>query len=1105
MRLALELANKSYDLPTNFNASHITIRLVDECLEGPRCDFTYSKALKMQRGSFEHPSASRMVSRLALELAGKSYGLSTSSDVSRMAKNIARFLPRNLANWKCRRCCFSLQFHTSSFLSGWTALRLRTRTAQRICIFLLSRVDVFSCAHTLITSESAIDSCSHSTVMAAVEQRIGVVRRGVTPAAPKPINLPSQKFENHQLIPDVELVPRGACCWGNAGRPAPASAKLNEKTDLASLPSGVNNTEEQGSKEHNDLGSTDEAQSPAEKSDVAPTVESSSTSFVSSTVHVSVAETCKACSNLEVGSSSAEAGSDSLVDSDAGSVPESVGRPSSSESYSSSSGSPTTRVEVQKHFNGVSQVYVDDCKKAANFQAQQETHVGNDTPQGGAQDFGYFEGFYGTQFPFPRPGVPYPNGLGMAVGHGMQAEQSHHYSCLGVPYYDSAKDKEIVVITMVGNPGVYGNYLPYPGFPDQYGSPSVYGSFPLQFGHFENFVGPQVSKEMNPMFSGEDSGYGCYEQDNHKHGWVNRSFRGVAKKNNGTRLSTSPSCCYLNPVSDDCSKAKRIGRQRAVNRSRRTALREVSPAAFAPERRVTLLTKVSRHEVIISDTQRKSKYGGIRQGESTSSSLFVEDATEALSAPESAPNSMNNSVCATQLNGLTLLKEDSNCDGAQSQSGAGQAAPESTYINFVGGVDVEEGCIPDVSQNLSSCEESYLLQAPYKESNIEDHTSEANCNGDPKTAVCEPSISAPAPAPAPTPTPTPTLISTAVLLSQAEIGLAVREQVSTPTCSTVLCQVPDSIEEKFSGLTNNIGLNPDDRLMSKVGEIQLDCSCDSLTGSLAYMEGEVPREDVNGSTILSSSISGALPNENMVESTLKLSAWKSMKRWRRKGSIDVIQSGYGGADQKIQEVVVDKGDGSENFQKGISRRVMHGVDTFPLPLSPRALSQGSMSLSSCVPAAFSICNFSGCDDFADASTNGSTTVCLVNTESDILQMDKSSKKGMEGCLSMSGVSECAPGFCSAQTVDSPKSSSASGSQTPLSRIVSGGAGKRWRPKLFRANGHDKSVREVSGAIIGKFSATSALSGLQITEIASVGDCTSSIESIAEDGMHVETG
>ncbi|MCO5597639.1 hypothetical protein L7F22_051720 [Adiantum nelumboides] len=84
MRLALELADKSYGLSASSIANRIIIRFADGCCEGSHCNFTQSKPLKPQREPSEHPLASRMVSRLTLELAGKSYGLPTSSNASRM-------------------------------------------------------------------------------------------------------------------------------------------------------------------------------------------------------------------------------------------------------------------------------------------------------------------------------------------------------------------------------------------------------------------------------------------------------------------------------------------------------------------------------------------------------------------------------------------------------------------------------------------------------------------------------------------------------------------------------------------------------------------------------------------------------------------------------------------------------------------------------------------------------------------------------------------------------------------------------------------------------------------------------------------------------------
>ncbi|KAK8936445.1 Protein MODIFIER OF SNC1 1 [Platanthera zijinensis] len=49
---------------------------------------------------------------------------------------------------------------------------------------------------------------------------------------PKPINLPSQKLENHGLDPNVEIVPKGAHTWGT--RPLPASSNAWGSSNLSS-------------------------------------------------------------------------------------------------------------------------------------------------------------------------------------------------------------------------------------------------------------------------------------------------------------------------------------------------------------------------------------------------------------------------------------------------------------------------------------------------------------------------------------------------------------------------------------------------------------------------------------------------------------------------------------------------------------------------------------------------------------------------------------------------------------------------------------------------------------------------------------------------------
>ncbi|MCO5583043.1 hypothetical protein L7F22_036949 [Adiantum nelumboides] len=88
-RFALELAGKSYGLPASSNANRMVIRLADKCSEVPHCNFTQFKALKMQRGPSEHASAICLVMRLALELANKSYDLPASFNASHITIRFA--------------------------------------------------------------------------------------------------------------------------------------------------------------------------------------------------------------------------------------------------------------------------------------------------------------------------------------------------------------------------------------------------------------------------------------------------------------------------------------------------------------------------------------------------------------------------------------------------------------------------------------------------------------------------------------------------------------------------------------------------------------------------------------------------------------------------------------------------------------------------------------------------------------------------------------------------------------------------------------------------------------------------------------------------------
>ncbi|MCO5553989.1 hypothetical protein L7F22_007515 [Adiantum nelumboides] len=89
MRLALKFADKSYNLSASFNGSRITKRLADGCSEGSRCIFSVLNCVKLQREPSEHPSASRITIRVAIELASKPYDLSALSNASRLIIRLA--------------------------------------------------------------------------------------------------------------------------------------------------------------------------------------------------------------------------------------------------------------------------------------------------------------------------------------------------------------------------------------------------------------------------------------------------------------------------------------------------------------------------------------------------------------------------------------------------------------------------------------------------------------------------------------------------------------------------------------------------------------------------------------------------------------------------------------------------------------------------------------------------------------------------------------------------------------------------------------------------------------------------------------------------------
>ncbi|MCO5598377.1 hypothetical protein L7F22_052472 [Adiantum nelumboides] len=116
--LALELAGKRYDLPTSFNASRVTIRLADGCLEGPRCVFSALYCVKLQCKLSEHPSASRITIRLALELGGKPYDLLVISNAKRLTIRLADGCSKDLRYVFSTLNCVKLQHRPSEHPSA---------------------------------------------------------------------------------------------------------------------------------------------------------------------------------------------------------------------------------------------------------------------------------------------------------------------------------------------------------------------------------------------------------------------------------------------------------------------------------------------------------------------------------------------------------------------------------------------------------------------------------------------------------------------------------------------------------------------------------------------------------------------------------------------------------------------------------------------------------------------------------------------------------------------------------------------------------------------------------------------------------------------------
>lgn len=870
---------------------------------------------------------------------------------------------------------------------------------------------------------------------------MGLIRRGTTPTAPKPINLPSQKLENQGLVPDVDIVPRGTFCWGRAGSSVAANGKNDERTDSAPLHLESNGTVDNDTIVQNDLVSLRDL---AEWSNPPHPVESS-TSPTPSLVCVPPIETTSASSIF--GANDAKLDSRSPASSDAGSLPGSVAPASSSESGTSPLATPVTfnktwdsaaKVEERKQNKAFPVVCCEGSEKVPNLDSKQGTHGGNESLPG-SQDFGYFEGFYSNHHNFFSPGMLYSNGPGMAFGPGLHPDPSQHdgfYSFLGVPYYDSSKDKEIVVITMVGNPGFHGNYFPHPGFPDQYGRPTVCENFPLQFGHFEHFAVPgqnildgrhHMSAETNPMGFGEQGEFVCYEQGYHKEGWFNGSSIDNVQRGSVAYLPTSFSMCKSSPNVQDYNVPKRAGRQKSAYRNKRTAPKDVSSAALKPERRVTLLTKVSQHEVIISSFQKRSKPFGNRQ------------VAELSCAPSFSENFMETPSGDAQCE--TAIAESSNADRVHEID------------------DIENGHAADASRSLSAQEMIPQQVTGTGSNNTLLASRDISClQSMTETSVSESSA---------------TTIST--LASQAHGGQVVCHQDTVATsCPGAACEVPVApspitskvIEKKARPKceAKHITFNVDGYIMNAAELPQVP------TESAAFTEQA--NERVNREGTPSTTTVALLPHEHNQGSMLRLSNQNSVSKWRRKGFVTVARLGQEHFDSKAQEAVVDK---KASSSPSPSDKTIAGADSLPDAIvGMKDMSQCNVSLSSFVPATLSSGETSAtCKDRLDAA--GSLN--CADSESKV-KKSKKVYKAISGNVNLETVAELSP----VQILESSSNLAiktlpfAEGGSLNL-KSASCGFGKVWRPKLPGA-GHGKAATKISSHQASKAATTIIISEAQ---------------------------
>ncbi|KAI5077601.1 hypothetical protein GOP47_0007425 [Adiantum capillus-veneris] len=218
------------------------------------------------------------------------------------------------------------------------------------------------------------------------------------------------------------------------------------------------------------------------------------------------------------------------------------------------------------------------------------------------------------------------NGIGNGI-HSERSAQDGSQSIPGVPYRSGTKDREIIVIHMVGGPGFYGNYPPQFGSPECYNRNGVlFGNFPLQFGNFEPMFGLQghggahlAPATGSDLFGGHED-FICYEKEcykgfchdigRHRNNWVRGSYRensflgSVQGEAYDSLISSATSTIKSGPLSQR-HLSRNAGRLRSLYRTGRVVSMEETTAEPIAEKRITLLTKVSERDTEAKNTLKE--------------------------------------------------------------------------------------------------------------------------------------------------------------------------------------------------------------------------------------------------------------------------------------------------------------------------------------------------------------------------------------------------------------------------------------------------------------------------------------------------------------------